>query len=74
MTLRDLISVTEDTFIIIMTERNSNKTMQILSNDPLVKNRDVLDLIVTNVYADCVLNVEVKFNKYFYRYHKELFK
>lgn len=74
MTLRDLISVTENTFIIIMTERNSNKTMQILSNDSLVKNRDVLDLIVTNVYADYCLNVDVKFNKYFYRYHKELFK
>lgn len=74
MTVRDLIPVTEDTFRIIMTERNSNKTMVISSNDPLVKNRDVLNLIVTNVYADCGLNVEVKFNKYFYRYHKELFK
>lgn len=74
MIIRDLIPVTEDTFRIIMTERKSNKIMIILSNDPLVKNRDVLDLIVTNVYADCGLNVEVKFNKYFYRYHKELFK
>lgn len=74
MTVRDLIPVTEDTFRIIMTERNSNKIMIILSNDPLVKNRDVLNLIIKNVYADYGLNVEVKFNKYFYRYHKELFK
>lgn len=74
MTLRDLIPVTEETFRIIMTERKSNKTMLILSNDPLIKNREVLNLIVKDVYADCGLNVEVKFNKYFYRYHKKLFK
>lgn len=73
MTLRDLIPVT-DTFRITMTERHSNRSMVILSNDPIVKKREVLDLIVTDVYADCGLNVELKFNKYFYRYHKDLFK
>ena len=74
MTLRDLIPVTDSTFRIIMTEHKSNKTMQILSDDPLITNREVLNLIVTNIYADYGLNVDVKFNKYFYRYHKELFK
>lgn len=72
MILRDLIPVT-DTFRIIMTERNTNTKMRILSDDPLVK-LEMLDLRVINIYVDCGLNVVVKFNKDFYSWNKKLFK
>lgn len=72
MILRDLIPVT-DTFRIIMTERNTQTIMRILSDDPLVK-LEMLDLQVIEVYPDCGLNVVVKFNKDFYRWNKKLFK